>query len=86
MVAIHRKSNDEADVNIGRPLVREEDPELRIPIIIAEDGYSSDIVKDIPNGLPEFLDPLVRSGKDRPSTPYFNLSSTGVLVFNVIML
>ncbi|PIK52797.1 putative afadin isoform X3 [Apostichopus japonicus] len=62
---ITEEVNDEADVNIGRPLVREEDPELRIPIIIAEDGYSSDIVKDIPNGLPEFLDPLVRSGMVR---------------------
>lgn len=62
MVAIHRKANDEADVNIGRPLVLSEDPELRIPIIIAEDGYSSDIVKDIPNGLAEFLEPLVQSG------------------------
>ncbi|KAJ8027229.1 Afadin [Holothuria leucospilota] len=80
MVAIHRKTNDEADANIGRPLVLEEDPELRIPIIIAEDGYSSDIVKDIPNGLPEFLDPLVRTGIAR-----FSLNPMAIGTWTVYM-
>lgn len=40
----------------------EEEPDLQLPFLLPEDGYSCDIVKGIPNGLAEFLDPISHTG------------------------
>ena len=47
----------------GQLIPLEEERELRIPAFLPEDGYSSDIVKGIPNGLSEFLNPLIQAGE-----------------------
>ena len=45
-------------------LVRlEEEPDLQLPFLLPEDGYSCDIVKGVPNGLTEFLDPIIHTGE-----------------------
>ena len=47
----------------GRNVHLEEDPDLHLPFLLPEDGYSCEIINDIPNGLPEFVEPLSKSGK-----------------------
>ena len=36
----------------------EEDPDLHLPFLLPEDGYSCDTIRGIPNGLPEFVSQL----------------------------
>ena len=55
-------TNDEPSPD-GRPVPLEEDTELRLALIVPEDGYSCEIVKGVPTGLQEFLEPLLRAGK-----------------------
>ena len=40
----------------------EEDPDLHLPFLLPEDGYSCDTIRGIPNGLPEFVSQLGASG------------------------
>jgi afadin len=40
----------------------EEDEELGLAFMLPEDGYSCDVVRGLPQGLPEFLGMLQRSG------------------------
>ena len=40
----------------------EEDPDLHLPFLLPEDGYSCDTVRGIPNGLPEFVQQLTNAG------------------------
>ncbi|CAG0894654.1 unnamed protein product [Cyprideis torosa] len=46
----------------GRPVRLEEEPELSLPFVLPEDGYSCEILRGIPQGLPEFLAPLQSNG------------------------
>ena len=39
-----------------------EDPDLQLPFLLPEDGYSCDIVKGVSNGLADFLDAISQSG------------------------
>ncbi|XP_022089801.1 afadin-like isoform X2 [Acanthaster planci] len=64
VVSIAQSTNDEPSTD-SRPVPLEEDPELRLALIVPEDGYSCEIVKNIPNGLQEFLEPLMRAGLAR---------------------
>lgn len=40
----------------------EEDPDLQLPFLLPEDGYSCDVVQSVPSGLTEFARPLVTEG------------------------
>ena len=46
-----------------------EDPDLQLPFLLPEDGYSCDIVKGVSNGLADFLDAISQSGTS-PSYPH----------------
>ncbi|XP_071801654.1 uncharacterized protein [Asterias amurensis] len=64
LVAVAQTTNDEPSPD-GRPVPLEEDTELRLALIVPEDGYSCEIVKGVPTGLQEFLEPLLRAGLAR---------------------
>lgn len=63
VVAVAENTADELARSDGRDVQLEEDPDLQLPFLLPEDGYSCDVVRNIPNGLQEFLDPLCQRGK-----------------------
>ncbi|KAG9336263.1 hypothetical protein JZ751_002610 [Albula glossodonta] len=46
----------------GREVQLEEDPDLQLPFLLPEDGYSCDVVRALPSGFQEFLEPLCQRG------------------------
>ena len=46
----------------GRDVKLEEDIQLQLPFLLPEEGYSCDIIRGVPPGLQEFLDPLAQTG------------------------
>ncbi|KAG8444323.1 hypothetical protein GDO86_009491, partial [Hymenochirus boettgeri] len=58
VVSVAENTADELARSDGREVQLEEDPDLQLPFLLPEDGYSCDVVRNIPNGLQEFLDPL----------------------------
>jgi afadin len=54
---------DEQIKSDGRDVHLEEDPDLQLPFLLPEDGYSCDTIRGIPNGLGEFVEPLARAGE-----------------------
>ncbi len=65
VVAMARTTADELTRSDGREVRLEEEPDLQLPFLLPEDGYSCDIVKGVPNGLTEFVQPLAQSGRGR---------------------
>ncbi|KAL6040890.1 hypothetical protein STEG23_037866, partial [Scotinomys teguina] len=63
VVAVAENTADELARSDGRDVQLEEDPDLQLPFLLPEDGYSCDVVRNIPNGLQEFLDPLCQRGE-----------------------
>lgn len=63
MVAVAENTADELARSDGREVQLEEDPDLQLPFLLPEDGYSCDVVRGLPNGLQDFLDPLLQRGK-----------------------
>lgn len=61
-MAVAENTADELARSDGREVQLEEDPDLQLPFLLPEDGYSCDVVRNIPNGLQEFLDPLCQRG------------------------
>ena len=55
----------------GHDVRLEEDPDLQLPFLLPEDGYSCDVVQGLPSGLTEFLQTLEREGKEN-SNPQYN--------------
>ncbi|XP_054265446.1 uncharacterized protein LOC128988204 isoform X2 [Macrosteles quadrilineatus] len=53
---------DELARSDGREVKLEEDPELALPFLLPEDGYSCEVVRGIPAGLAEFVGPLQHMG------------------------
>ncbi|KAF6270189.1 afadin, adherens junction formation factor [Rhinolophus ferrumequinum] len=62
VVAVAENTADELARSDGREVQLEEDPDLQLPFLLPEDGYSCDVVRNIPSGLQEFLDPLCQRG------------------------
>uniref|UniRef100_UPI00358E763A afadin isoform X2 n=1 Tax=Myxine glutinosa TaxID=7769 RepID=UPI00358E763A len=62
VVAVAERTADELTHSDEREVQLEEDPDLQLPFLLPEDGYSCDIVRGIPNGLQEFLNPLCQRG------------------------
>lgn len=67
VVAVAENTADELARSDGREVQLEEDPDLQLPFLLPEDGYSCDVVRNIPSGLQEFLDPLCQRGERAPS-------------------
>ncbi|XP_029450151.1 afadin isoform X5 [Rhinatrema bivittatum] len=62
VVTLAENTADELARSDGRDVQLEEDPDLQLPFLLPEDGYSCDVVRSIPSGLQEFLDPLCQRG------------------------
>lgn len=63
VVAVAENTADELARSDGREVQLEEDPDLQLPFLLPEDGYSCDVVRNLPSGLQEFLDPLCQRGE-----------------------
>ncbi|XP_062428168.1 afadin isoform X11 [Rhea pennata] len=62
VVTVAENTADELARSDGREVQLEEDPDLQLPFLLPEDGYSCDVVRNVPGGLQEFLDPLCQRG------------------------
>ncbi|XP_052088291.1 afadin-like isoform X6 [Mytilus californianus] len=62
VVRVAENMEDEKIKSDGRDVRLEEDPDLQLPFLLPEDGYSCDTIRGIPNGLGEFVEPLSRAG------------------------
>ncbi|XP_078798601.1 afadin isoform X19 [Oryzias latipes] len=60
VVAVAENTADELARSDGREVQLEEDPDLQLPFLLPEDGYSCDVVRNLPNGLQDFLEPLLQ--------------------------
>lgn len=63
VVAVAENTADELARSDGREVQLEEDPDLQLPFLLPEDGYSCDVVRSLPNGLQDFLEPLLQRGE-----------------------
>ena len=63
IVAVAESTADELTISDGREVKLEEDVQLQLPFLLPEEGYSSDIIRGVPPGLQEFLEPLCGTGK-----------------------
>ncbi|KAI4786592.1 hypothetical protein KUCAC02_037019, partial [Chaenocephalus aceratus] len=71
VVAVAENTADELARSDGREVQLEEDPDLQLPFLLPEDGYSCDVVRNLPNGLQDFLEPLLQRGT-RPRITLYN--------------
>ncbi|XP_067947814.1 afadin-like isoform X2 [Watersipora subatra] len=62
VVSVARNTADDLTRSEGREVSVEEEADLQLPFLLPEDGYSSDIVKGIPQGLADFLEPVMADG------------------------
>ncbi|KAJ8402828.1 hypothetical protein AAFF_G00361420 [Aldrovandia affinis] len=62
IVGLAESTADELARSDGREVQLEEDPDLQLPFLLPEDGYSCDVVRALPSGFQEFLDPLCQRG------------------------
>ncbi|XP_012937979.1 afadin [Aplysia californica] len=62
VVSIAENMADELTRTDGREVRLEEDPDLHLPFLLPEDGYSCDTIRGIPKGLPEFVHYLETEG------------------------
>uniref|UniRef100_A0A3B3CX27 Afadin, adherens junction formation factor a n=1 Tax=Oryzias melastigma TaxID=30732 RepID=A0A3B3CX27_ORYME len=60
VVSVAENTADELARSDGREVQLEEDPDLQLPFLLPEDGYSCDVVRNLPNGLQDFLEPLLQ--------------------------
>ena len=63
IVAVAESTSDELSQNDGYEIKLEEDIQLQLPFLLPEEGYSSDIIRGVPPGLQEFLEPLCSTGR-----------------------
>ena len=63
VVAVAENTADELIRNQGQQVTLEEDPQLQLPFLLPEDRYSSEVIRGVPPGLKEFLNPLAGIGK-----------------------
>ncbi|KAH9363512.1 hypothetical protein HPB48_005955 [Haemaphysalis longicornis] len=57
-----RQGEDARLAQEGRPLQLAEEPQLALPFLLPEDGYSCETLRGVPPGLQEFLQPLCLAG------------------------
>ncbi|XP_029640557.1 afadin isoform X3 [Octopus sinensis] len=62
VVTVARNMADDLAHSDGNEIKLEEDRELQLPFLLPEDGYSCDIIRGVPNGLPDFLEAFIRNG------------------------
>lgn len=62
-MAVAENTADELIRNQGQAVTLEEDPQLQLPFLLPEDRYSSEVIRGVPPGLKEFLNPLAGIGE-----------------------
>lgn len=62
VVSAAETSADDVVHSEGWDLQLEEGPDLHLPFLLPEEGYSCDTVNGIPQGFREFLEPICRKG------------------------
>lgn len=62
VVRLAESNADELAREDGRDVVLKEDPDLQLPFLLPEDGYTSDVLKGVPSGLFDFMEPLQAKG------------------------
>ncbi|XP_032227716.2 uncharacterized protein LOC5503466 isoform X2 [Nematostella vectensis] len=62
VVTIAEDTADQTAYKSGQEITLEEDPELQLPFLLPEDGYSCEVIRGVPQGLREFLEPLANTG------------------------
>ena len=65
-VAVAENTADSLARGEGQEVRLEEEPDLHLPFLLPEDGYSSELIRGVPPGLREFLEPLIKPGKYLP--------------------
>ena len=73
VVAVAENTADELARSDGREVQLEEDPDLQLPFLLPEDGYSCDVVRNLPNGLQDFLEPLLQRGDIFNENSFLNM-------------
>lgn len=63
VVAVAENTADELIRNQGQEVILEEDPQLQLPFLLPEDRYSCEVIRGVPPGLREFLNPLAGIGE-----------------------
>ena len=63
-VSVAESTADEIARSEGQEVRLEEEPDLQLPFLLPDDGYSSEKIRGVPPGLKEFLDPLITPGND----------------------
>lgn len=61
VIKMARNTTDELLLKEGRELRLEEEPDLQLPFLLPEDGYSCDVVRGIPVNLQNFVQTLVQA-------------------------
>ncbi|XP_073971174.1 adherens junction formation factor afadin isoform X13 [Rhodnius prolixus] len=62
VVRVAENLADELARSDGREVRLEEEPELALPFLLPEDGYSCEVVRGVPPGLVDFVAPLQHAG------------------------
>ncbi|CAH1799277.1 unnamed protein product [Owenia fusiformis] len=62
LIQVAEATADATTMAEGKQVQLEEEPDLQLPFLLPEDGYSCDIVEGVPTGLGEFIDPLSHTG------------------------
>ena len=63
LVILAQSHRDEALQNDGLELNLEEDPNLELPFLIPQLGYSCDTIRGIPPGLQDYFEPMISAGE-----------------------
>ena len=72
VTAMAQSGADEAARANGETLQLEEPVQLNLGLTIPEEGYSVSLVKGMPPGLQDFLEPLIRNGKVETQYSVYN--------------
>lgn len=62
LIKAAQNTADELARSDGREVRLEEDPDLQLPFLLPEDGYSCDIIRGVPAGMQDYLQPLLLAG------------------------
>ena len=62
-IFIAHTNADQDLISNGLEVHLQEDPNLELPFLIPEHGYSCDMMRGVPVGLEEYLEPAVHTGE-----------------------
>ena len=63
LILLAQAHTDEALKNDGMEIKLEEDPNLELPFLVPQQGYSCDTIRGMPPGLQDYLEPMISAGR-----------------------